>query len=67
MSSPGNQSNGRMAKREAERLAEDDAAAVQDRERAESAVEDTDDLLADIDALLEEQEVLVHFRQKGGE
>jgi hypothetical protein len=29
--------------------------------------EEIDDLLADIDALLEEQSVLVHFRQRGGE
>jgi hypothetical protein len=56
-----------MAKRDAERLAEEDAARAQDRSDAERAVEDTDDLLADIDALLEEQEVLVNFRQKGGE
>lgn len=67
MDSPGNQANARMAKRDAERLAEEDAARAQDRGEVERAVENTDDLLADIDALLEEQEVLVNFRQKGGE
>lgn len=67
MDSPGNQANARMAKRDAERLAEEDAVRAQDRTEIEQAVEDTDDLLADIDALLEEQEVLVSFRQKGGE
>lgn len=67
MDSPGNQANARMAKRDAERLAEEDAARAQDRGEGERTVEDIDDLLADIDALLEEQEVLVSFRQKGGE
>jgi hypothetical protein len=59
--------NAKMAKRDAERLAEEDAARVQDRAEVGRAIEETDDLLADIDALLEEQEVLVNFRQKGGE
>lgn len=67
MESGNSQTNGRMAKREAERLAEEDAARAQDHTDVERAVEETDDLLADIDALLEEQEVLVNFRQKGGE
>lgn len=71
MESSSRQPRAQMAKHEAERLAEEDAqrAAVQeDGERdGTEIIEDIDDLLADIDALLEEQSVLTHFRQKGGE
>lgn len=71
MESASRQPRAQMAKHEAERLAEEDAqrAAVQeDGERdGTEIIEDIDDLLADIDALLEEQSVLTHFRQKGGE
>jgi hypothetical protein len=57
-----------MQKREAERLAEEDAgrAPAESRNGAE-VIEDADDLLDEIDALLEEQSVLANFRQKGGE
>jgi hypothetical protein len=59
--------NARMARRDAERLAEEDAARAQEQTGSGRSSEVTDDLLADIDALLEEQEVLLNFRQKGGE
>lgn len=56
-----------MAKHEAEELAENDAERAAAERAAAETIEDTDDLLADIDALLEEQSVLTNFRQKGGE
>lgn len=71
MESASRQPRAQMAKHEAERLAEEDAqrAAVQEEGERDGTeiIEDIDDLLADIDALLEEQSVLTHFRQKGGE
>jgi hypothetical protein len=58
----------RIAKEEAARLAEEDAARVQDRAAAaERVIDDTDDILADIDSILEEQQVLLNFRQRGGQ
>jgi hypothetical protein len=67
MESSGKHPRAHMAKRDAEQLAEEDAErATTDRSRDEM-VEDIDDLLAEIDAVLEEQSVLTNFRQKGGE
>jgi Pup-like protein len=64
-------SNGRpraqMQKREAQRLAEEDAARAAQRSGEREIVEDSDELLDEIDALLEEQSVLTQFRQKGGQ
>ncbi len=56
-----------MHKREAQRLAEEDAARTAQRSGEREIVEDSDELLDEIDALLEEQSVLTHFRQKGGQ
>lgn len=52
------------AKREA--VLEEDAKAKKDAE-AEALKDASDELLDEIDSLLEEQDVLVNFRQKGGE
>lgn len=52
---------------DAEALAAEDAATQAAQEKAAADLTDTDDLLDEIDALLEDQEVLVNFRQKGGE
>lgn len=52
---------------EAQQLAEDDAAVAAAQEKPQADTSDLDDLLDEIDGLLEEQEVLVNFRQKGGE
>jgi Pup-like protein len=57
----------RMNKHEAERLAEEDAGRAAERSGEREVVEDADELLDEIDALLEEQSVLTHFRQKGGQ
>lgn len=53
---------------EAEELAAADAerAAAASKSGSET-IEDIDDLLAEIDSVLEEQSVLVNFRQRGGE
>ena len=56
-----------MQKREAERLAEEDAGRVAERGGDREVIEEADELLDEIDALLEEQSVLTHFRQKGGQ
>ena len=56
-----------MQKREAERLAEDDAKRAAERSDDREIIEDSDELLDEIDALLEEQSVLTHFRQRGGQ
>ncbi len=65
----------RVSTEEAEELAEQDAR-QQDTERGrreakvaarEEHLDDIDDLLADIDAILEDQAVLVNYRQKGGQ
>jgi Pup-like protein len=56
-----------MQKREAERLAEEDAGRVAERSGDREVLEDADELLDEIDALLEEQSVLTNFRQKGGQ
>lgn len=71
MESASRQPRAQMAKHEAERLAEEDAQRAPVQEDGErdgtEIIEDIDDLLAEIDALLEEQSVLTNFRQKGGE
>jgi hypothetical protein len=68
MESVKSQSRPQMQKGEAERLAEEDAGRAQAESRAGAdVIEDADDLLDEIDALLEEQSVLANFRQKGGE
>jgi hypothetical protein len=51
---------------EARELAEQDAV-EQARTKAQPDMDDLDELLDEIDGLLEEQEVLVNFRQKGGQ
>ncbi len=56
-----------MQKREAERLAEDDATRAAKRSDEREIIEDSDELLDEIDALLEEQSVLTNFRQRGGQ
>ena len=56
-----------MQKREAERLAEDDAKRAAKRSDDREVIEDADELLDEIDALLEEQSILTNFRQKGGQ
>lgn len=66
MVSPGPQQRAHLPKEEAERLAEEDAQREAVREDG-GVIEDTDELLDEIDALLEEQAVLTNFRQKGGQ
>jgi hypothetical protein len=67
MEPSGTQTTARLSQRDAERLAEEDIRRAEHGGAVKQATEETDDLLADIDALLEDQEVLVRFRQKGGE
>ncbi len=52
---------------DAEQLAAEDAAVQAAQSKPAASTDDLDDLMDEIDALLEEQEVLVNFRQKGGE
>lgn len=52
---------------DAQQLAEEDAAVQAAQEKEAADLSDLDDLLDEIDGLLEEQEVLINFRQKGGE
>ncbi len=52
---------------DAAQLAEDDAAVQSAQDKAQPDLSDLDDLLDEIDTILEEQDVLVNFRQKGGE
>lgn len=54
-----------VTKKDAEELAEQDAEAQAGSPQAD--LDATDDLLDEIDSLLEEQDVLVKYRQKGGE
>ena len=54
-------------KEDLERLAEEDAAVAAAQEKEPADLSDLDDLLDEIDGLLEEQEVLTNYRQKGGE
>ena len=58
-----------LPRQDAEALAEEDAAKVAEAANPPAhteLAEDTDQLLDEIDALLEEQSVLTNFRQKGG-
>jgi hypothetical protein len=66
----------RVSKEEADEIAAKAAARQQDTEHGRRAakqkerqdkLEGIDDLLDEIDGLLEEQEVLANFRQRGGE
>lgn len=52
---------------EAEEMAAADAERAAAEKSTSETIEDIDDLLADIDAVLEEQSVLVNFRQRGGQ
>jgi hypothetical protein len=54
-------------KEDLDRLAEEDAAVAAAQERPAADLTDLNELLDEIDGLLEEQEVLTNFRQKGGE
>jgi hypothetical protein len=56
-----------LQKQEAERLAEDDAKRAAQRGDEREIIEDSDELLDEIDALLEEQSILTNFRQRGGQ
>lgn len=66
----------RVEKKDADELAAKDAARQQDTERGrreakaaerQEHLEDIDDLLDEIDGLLEEQEVLANYKQRGGQ
>jgi hypothetical protein len=57
----------RETKESTEQLAEEDAAAQAAQETPAADLSDSDALLDEIDALLEEQEILTNYRQKGGE
>lgn len=56
-----------VSKADAEALAAQDAEVQAAQSRPAADLSDLDDLLDEIDGLLEEQEVLTNFRQKGGE
>lgn len=57
----------RVTEATARQLAEDDAAVAAAQETPKADTSDLDDLLDEIDGLLEEQDVLISYRQKGGE
>lgn len=66
----------RVSPKDAEEMAEKDAQRVYESEKDKAArvkakgeelTDDIDAMLDEIDTLLEEQEVLVNFRQKGGQ
>lgn len=50
-----------------DQLASDDAAVAEAQSKPAADLSDLDDLLDTIDSILEEQDVLVNYRQKGGE
>lgn len=50
-----------------DQLAEEDAAVQEAQSKPAADLSDLDDLLDEIDGLLEEQEVLTNFRQRGGQ
>jgi hypothetical protein len=52
---------------DAAQLAEEDAAVQAAQSTEQPDLSDLDELLDEIDTILEEQDVLVNFRQKGGE
>ena len=57
----------KTTEQDARQLAEDDAAVAAAQEKPAADLSDLDDLLDEIDGLLEEQEVLISYRQKGGQ
>ena len=57
----------RETKESLDTLAEDDAAVQAAQAKDAADLSDSDELMDEIDALLEEQSVLTNFRQKGGE
>lgn len=66
----------KVSEKDAEDLAEKDTARVYETEKdrlarikakGEELKDDLDDLLDEIDSVLEEQAVLVNYRQKGGQ
>ena len=54
-------------KEDLEQLASDDAAVAEAQAKPQADTSDLDDLLDEIDGLLEEQDVLVNYVQKGGQ
>jgi hypothetical protein len=52
---------------DAAQLAEEDAAVQAAQATEQPDLSDLDDLLDEIDTILEEQDVLVNFRQRGGQ
>lgn len=56
-----------VSKQDAEQLAADDAAVAEAQAKPAADLSDLDELLDEIDGLLEEQEVLTNYRQKGGQ
>jgi hypothetical protein len=52
---------------DAAQLAEEDAAVAAAQVKAQPDLSDLDDLLDEIDTILEEQEVLTSYRQRGGQ
>lgn len=50
-----------------DQLAEDDAAVQEAQEKEAVDLSDLDDFLDWVDSILEEQEVLTNYRQRGGE
>lgn len=66
----------KVSREDGKEMAEQDAARVYESEKdrlarikkkGEELKEDLDDLLDEIDSVLEDQEVLVSYRQRGGE
>lgn len=60
-------SQGRLTPREAQRLAEQDAAIAQARLDADSLLDGADELIAEIDGLLVDRPFLIAFAQWEGE
>jgi len=57
----------KVTKEDADQIADEDAAVQAAQAKPAADTSDLDDLLDEIDELLEEQEVLTNYRQKGGE
>jgi hypothetical protein len=60
-------SQGRLTPKEAQRLAEQDAALLQSRADASDVLDNIDELIAEIDELLVERPFLIAFYQWAGE
>ena len=60
-------SQSRITKKKSWEKEEKEAAAVEAAEADRTIVDDTDDLLDEIDGLLEDQVHLTNYRQKGGQ